>query len=70
MICCKLNKAMWTMSTQMTRYMTDVVVVVTVLFVKVYMVFSHKAYWSTREIPVKLEKFLRRHNPEIREIWQ
>ena len=52
MICCKLNKAMKTMLTQMTRYMTDVVVVVTVLFVKVYMVLSHKAYWSTREVAV------------------
>ena len=51
-ICCKLNKAMKTMLTQITRYMTDVVVAVTVLFVKVYMVFSHKAYWSTREIAV------------------
>ena len=48
MICCKLDKAMNTTLTQMTRYMTDVVVVVTALFVKVYMVFSHKAYWSTR----------------------
>ena len=46
MICCKLNKAMKTILTQMIRYMTDVVAVVTVLFVKVYMVFSYKAYWS------------------------
>ena len=46
MICCKLNKAMKTILTQMIRYMTDVVVVVTVLFVKVYMAFSYKAYWS------------------------
>ena len=52
MICCKLDKAMNTTLAQMTRYMTDVVVVVTVLFVKVYMVFSHKAYYSTREIAV------------------
>ena len=52
MICCKLDKAMNTTLTQMTRYMTDVVVVVTLLFVKVYMVFSHKTYWSTREITV------------------
>ena len=35
MICCKLNKAMKTMLTQMTRYMTDVVFVVTVLFMKI-----------------------------------
>ena len=53
MICCKLDKAMNTTLTQMTRYMTDVFVVVTVLFDKVYMVFSHKAYWSTREIAVE-----------------
>ena len=52
MICCKLDKAMNTTLAQMIRYMTDVVVVVTVLFVKVYMVFSHKAYCSTREIAV------------------
>ena len=53
MICCKLDKAMNTTLTQMTRYMTDVFVVVTDLFDKVYMVFSHKAYWSTREIAVE-----------------
>ena len=52
MICCKLDKAMNTTLTQMTRYMTDVAVVVTVLLVRVYMVFSHKAYWSTKEIAV------------------
>ena len=52
MIYCKLNKAKKTILTQITRYMTDLVVVVTVLFVKLYMVFSYKAYWSTREIAV------------------
>ena len=52
MICCKLNKAMRTMLTQATRKVVSVVVV-TVLFVKVYMVFSHKTYWSTREMAVQ-----------------
>ena len=52
MISCKLNKAMKTMLAQMTRYMADEVVAVTALVVKVYKVFSHKAYWSTRETAV------------------
>ena len=52
MICCKVNKAIKTMLTQMARYMADVGVAMTVLFVKVYMVFSDKAYWSTRKIAV------------------
>ena len=41
------------MLTQTARYMLGVVVVVIVLFVKVYMVFLHKEYWSTREIAVQ-----------------
>ena len=54
MIFRKLDKAMKTMLTQMTRYMTDVVVVVTVLFVKVYMVFSHKAYGRLEKLQFRI----------------
>ena len=39
MVCYKLNKAMKTL-THTTRYLLRVVVIVNVLFVKVYMAFS------------------------------